>query len=90
MDDSTTKLNKGFADAMSRSFEFALTTAVFIGLGLLVDRWLGTNPIGVISCTVLAFAGQLVAAWYRYDADMKRLEAQLPSRSGERAPKATS
>ena len=69
---------------MTCVFDFALTTAAFIILGLVIDRAVGTRPLFTIGLTVLAFTGQFIRAWFQYDADMKRLEAELPSRKQAR------
>lgn len=74
-------LNRGSADALSRAFDAAVMLALFVGVGLLLDRWLGTRPVFVIILTTLAFVGQFARAWYRYDADMRKIESTLPSRS---------
>ncbi len=85
MDDLQSKreLNRGFASATSRGFEFVVTIAIFTGLGWLLDRWLGTAPLFIIVFTVLAFVGNFARMWYSYDAAMTKLEAELPSRSAE-------
>jgi uncharacterized membrane protein len=71
---SRRELHRGFGDALSRAFEFAATTLVFLGLGWLVDRWLGTTPVFMIVLAVFALVGQFVKLWYAYDAEMRRLE----------------
>ena len=85
MDDLPSKreLNKGFANATSRGFEFAVTIAIFSGLGWLLDRWFRTAPLFIIVFTVLAFVGNFARMWYSYDAAMTKLEADLPSRKPE-------
>ena len=37
-------------------FEFVAAVAVGIGLGYLIDRWLGTSPWGIIGGVGLGFA----------------------------------
>lgn len=71
-------LNRGFGDTLSRAFEFAGVVAVFLGLGWLVDRWLGTQPVFMIVLTVFALVGQGVRIAYAYDAQMRKHEAELP------------
>lgn len=85
MDDlhSKRELNKGFASATSRGFEFAITIAIFTGLGWLLDRWFSTAPLFIIVFTVLAFVGNFARMWYSYDAAMTKLEAELPGRKPE-------
>lgn len=74
------ELNTGFANALSRAFEFAVTSSLFAGLGWLVDRWLGTGPAFTIVFTILALVGQFVRFWYAYDAEMKGHERELEQR----------
>jgi F0F1-type ATP synthase assembly protein I len=73
---------RGYADTLSRAFEFALTTAIFGGLGALVDRWLGTSPVFLVMLLLLGVVGQFARLWYAYDAQMRQHEATLPSASG--------
>jgi F0F1-type ATP synthase assembly protein I len=75
------QLNKGFADAMSRSFDFAATIGIFCGLGWLIDRVVGTAPAFLVILTIVGFVGSLLRAWYAYDATMRKLEAELPNRN---------
>ena len=87
MNTSIRDLNSGFATALSGAFEFALTTLLFVVGGIALDAWLGTRPLFTVALAVLAFVGQLLRSWYRYDAEMRRLEARLPSRgAGEVRP----
>ena len=70
---------RGYADALSRAFEFALTTAIFLVFGIVLDHWLGTSPILVIVFGVLGIVGQFVRMWLAYDGQMRQHEAALPS-----------
>lgn len=70
-------LNNGFGDALSRAFELAATPALFSGVGYLIDRWLGTTPVFMIVFLVWAVVASIVLWWYRYDARMKKIEAEL-------------
>lgn len=56
--------------------EFALTVAVFLGLGWLVDGWTNTRPAFTIAFVVFSMVGQFVKMWFAYDARMKTLEAE--------------
>jgi F0F1-type ATP synthase assembly protein I len=78
---SKRQLNKGFADAVSRSFELVVTVAVFTGLGWLIDGWLGTSPLFLIVMTVLGFMGNMARSWYSYDAAMTKLEVDLTKKN---------
>lgn len=56
--------------------ETALTLALFLGIGWLVDRLAGTTPIFMIVLTVLAAVGVFAKLWYGYNASMAHLEAE--------------
>ncbi|MFZ9864260.1 MAG: hypothetical protein ACO3FR_06955 [Ilumatobacteraceae bacterium] len=56
--------------------EMALTLAVFLGLGWLLDAWLGTQPGFMIGLVVFAALGQGTKMWFTYDARMKQLEIE--------------
>ena len=81
---ASTRLDKGTDDRLGKSIDVALVTLVFLGVGYLLDRWLGTKPIFMIAFVVLALIGEFVRFWYDYDARMKVLEAQraASARSG--------
>jgi F0F1-type ATP synthase assembly protein I len=68
--------NRGFGDAMSRSFELALVPAVFGGLGWLIDRSAGTSPTFFIALLAFGVIGTMVKFWIGYDLEMKRHEAE--------------
>ena len=69
------ELNNGFGDAMSRAFELAATPAIFAGLGWLLDRWLGTQPLFLIVLFFFAVAGVSYMTWRRYEDEMQAHEA---------------
>jgi len=62
------------ADNLGRGMDFALVTLVFLGLGYVLDRWLGTRPLFMIGLVVFAMVGQFVRMWFEYDAAMTQLE----------------
>ena len=65
------------ADAgLGQGMELAITVAIFLGLGWLVDTWVGTFPAFTIGFTIFAMAGASARMWFDYDARMKRLEAE--------------
>ncbi len=76
-------LTRGFGDGFAYGFEFAATTAIFLGIGWLLDRWLGTDPVFMIVFGVLGIVGQSLRLYYAYEAKMKALEAE---RRGARTP----
>jgi hypothetical protein len=63
-------------DSLGRGMDIALTLLVFLGLGWLADRWLGTFPAFTIALVLLAAAGTFVKMRYTYEAAMQRLEAE--------------
>jgi F0F1-type ATP synthase assembly protein I len=70
----TTRVNN--EDALGIAIEFAMITALFFGVGWLVDNWLGTIPLFMIVFTVLAAVGLFAKSKYRYDEKMERLDAE--------------
>jgi Flp pilus assembly protein TadB len=72
--------NQGVGDGLSRSFELLVTPALFAGIGLLADRWLGVTPILTVVLGVFGVVGTFLSFWYRYDASMRREEAELAAR----------
>ncbi len=71
-------------DSLGRGMDLALVTLVFLGLGWLVDNWLGTKPVFIIGFVVFALVGQFVKMWYDYDGAMQRHEAELGVRRTSR------
>jgi F0F1-type ATP synthase assembly protein I len=61
---------------VSRGIEFALGIAVFLGLGYLLDRWLGTQPVFMIVLFFVGVIGEFAALWYRYTATMSAHDAE--------------
>lgn len=59
--------NQGLGDALATSFEFAATTAIFLGLGWLLDRWLGTRFLVAVGVLV-GMAGAFYLIIKRYGA----------------------
>lgn len=76
-------LTRGFGEGFTYAFEFAVTTALFLGFGWLLDRWLGTEPIFMIVLSLLGLVGQSLRLYYAYEAKMRALEAE---RRGVRTP----
>ena len=65
---------------LGRGMDIALVVAVFVGAGLLLDRWLGTMPWFTIGMTVLAAVGFFAKFKYQYDAAMEHHEAERRER----------
>ena len=66
--------NAGYSTAMGRGLELAITLAVMVGVGLLVDSIFDTGPLFVIVFSVLGFAGITVKLFLGYDREMKKHE----------------
>jgi ATP synthase protein I len=56
--------------------ESAGTLVVFLGLGWLLDRWFGTQPVFMIAMVVLAVVGLGAKMYASYTVRMKDLEAK--------------
>jgi hypothetical protein len=63
-------------DTLGRGMDVALTMFVFLGLGWLIDAWLGIFPVFTITLVVFAAVGTFIRMKYVYDATMERLEAE--------------
>lgn len=61
---------------VGRGIEFALAVLIFLGLGYLLDNWLGTRPVFMIVLFLVAVVGQFAAMWYRYEASMALHDAE--------------
>ena len=66
---------------LGQGMEFALTVAVFLGLGWLIDSLADTRPIFMIALVVFSVIGQFVKMWFVYDGRMRTLEAERRSAS---------
>lgn len=71
-------------DSLGRGMDVALTLLAFLGLGALIDRWLGLFPLFTIGLVLFAAIGSFIRLKYVYDATMERHEAAL--RAGRTAP----
>ena len=65
---------------IGKGMDIALVVAVFVGVGILLDRWLGTLPWFTIGMTVLAAIGFFAKYKYQYDAAMDQHEAERRDR----------
>lgn len=74
------------SDSLGRGMDIALTFAVFLGIGWLIDRWLGIFPVFTIALVVLAGIGMFVRLKYGYDATMERLEAERRAQGASHRP----
>ena len=69
-----TTLTSKSDDGLGRGMEFAILTALFLGIGYGLDRLFHTKPLFMIILVVVALVGQFASMWYRYDAQMKQHE----------------
>ena len=65
-------LAPGIGDTLARGFEWAATIAIFLGIGFLLDRWLGTTPVFMVVLFVFALVGQIVRAYVHYGDEIDR------------------
>ncbi len=61
-------------DGLAQGMESVGTLVVFLGLGWLIDRWLGTQPVFMIAMVVLAVIGLGTKMYAAYTVRMKDLE----------------
>ena len=69
-------------DSVVQGMEAVFALVLFLGLGVLIDRWLETSPIFMIVMMLLGAVGVFLRFKYAYIARMDRLEAD---RAGKRA-----
>lgn len=62
----------------SGGFELAFVAAILGGLGLLLDRWVGTTPLFTLVLFLLGIVGTVVKLFLGYDHQMKQLEGEGP------------
>lgn len=66
----------GSGDALGQGMDTVITLVVFMGIGWLLDRWLGTSPWFMIGLFLLAGVGSFVILKARYTVKMEALEAE--------------
>lgn len=64
------------ASRSTGSYELMLSAVVFGLFGFWLDRRLGITPALMITFTVLGFVGAGLSLYYRYRADIARLQAE--------------
>ena len=69
-------------DNVGRGMEITLTVALFVAVGYVLDRWLGTMPVCMVIMTLLAGVGFFAKFKYQYDARMDELEAERAEQAG--------
>ncbi len=73
-------------DTVGKGMELALTLAVFLIGGVLLDQWLGTSPLFTVVLLVLGAVGSFVQMRYAYEIRMQRLEAERRGAVGSAGP----
>ena len=68
----------GFGDGLARAFELAVTPVVFGAIGYGLDHWWGLTPLFTLVLFLFGVAGTSYMAWFRYEAEMRRVEADKP------------
>lgn len=79
--ESVTGTVAGTDDSLGRGPDIALSTAVFLVLGLAIDSGFDTRPLFAIALVVLSLVGNFARMWYVYDGRMKVLEQQRHEKS---------
>lgn len=72
----------GGDDTVGKGMEMAITLAIFLVGGILLDAWLGTSPLFTIVLLVLGAVGSFTQMRYAYEQRMQRLEAERRQRTG--------
>ncbi len=73
-------------DNVGRGVDSAMTMLVFLGLGWLLDRWLDTRPIFMVTMVVLGGVGSFVRIAAGYGGRMEQLQADRLQAMGRSAP----
>lgn len=68
---------------MARAFELALTPTIFGFLGYLLDGWLGTRPLFMVSFFLFVVVYLMWKMFRGYDAQMRVQESKLPGHRPE-------
>jgi Flp pilus assembly protein TadB len=68
------EVQNGFGDGLAKAFELVLTPTIFGLAGFGLDRWLGLTPLFTIVLTVWALIVVSYMTWFRYEAEMRRVE----------------
>jgi F0F1-type ATP synthase assembly protein I len=69
-------------DSVVQGMEAVFALVLFLGLGVLIDRWLDTAPVFTIGLMLLGAVGVFFRFKYAYIARMDRLDADRRRTSG--------
>lgn len=72
------EINTGFGDGLATAFEMVATPAIFGFLGYLVDRWVGTNLVFMLTFGLVVFGYMLWKLAARYTREMDAHLAEGP------------
>ena len=72
------ELYEGFTDTFVKGVEFALTLAIFAGMGFGLDHLFGTVPVLTIVCFLVGAVGLATKTYYAYEAKMRAIESSGP------------
>ena len=64
-------------DGLSKAIEMVATPVLFGLLGFGLDHWIGSTPWLTVAFAAVALMGKFASEWYRYEAKMRELEAEL-------------
>ena len=67
-------------DSVVQGMEAVFALVLFLGLGFLIDRWLGVAPLFTIGMTLLGAVGVFLRFKYAYIARIDRLAADRRTR----------
>jgi F0F1-type ATP synthase assembly protein I len=85
--DERRHLHQGFGAALNNAFEIAMVPLVFAGLGWLLDRALGTGWVMTAVFAMIGLLGTFAKLYYRYNAQMLRLEESGSWKTAPKAPR---
>ena len=71
-------LYSGFGNALGQAVEFVATPFLFFLFGIWLDHVFGTGAVLRVSLFVVALAGVVISAYYRYTAAMEKEEEGKP------------
>ena len=66
----------GHVNQSTGGYELVLSAVVFGLIGWWLDRRLGWTPFLLVSFTILGFVGATVSIYYRYRAQIEKLQAE--------------
>ena len=75
-------------DSVVQGMEAVFVLVLFLGLGFVIDRWLGVAPVFTIGMMLLGAVGIFYRFKYAYIARMDRLDADRRTRSSEASARA--